>query len=58
MIANDREFKHYLMIRITKAYRIRPYEVGIDPGCACHSAPFPAARDYRRRTKRRRRRQR
>lgn len=56
MIADDRAFKHLLMIRITKAYRIRPHEVGIDPGCACHPGPNPARRDYRRRTKHRRRR--
>lgn len=34
-----------------------PCRVGRGP-CFCHSAPFPAARDYRRRTKHRRRRQR
>jgi hypothetical protein len=46
--------EHRMRVQLLKAYRVRPHEIGIgDMGCACHSAPFPAARDYRRRTKHR-----
>lgn len=37
-------------------YRRSPYLFGIRGACACHPAPNPAARDYWRRTKHRRRR--
>lgn len=51
--------EHQMRVQLLKAYRVRPEEIGIgDMGCACHSAPFPAARDYRRRTKHRNRRRR
>ncbi len=50
-------FKHRVRMQIFGAFKLRPHQVGLgDMGCACHSAPFPAARDYRRRTKHRRRR--
>lgn len=52
----DPAFQHRLMARATKAFRVRPHQIGIYPPCACHPAPNPAARDYRRRTKHRRRR--
>lgn len=58
MIATNRELNHWLMIKIMKAYKIKPHDVGIYTDCACHPASNPAARDYRRRTKHRRRRQR
>ena len=49
--------EHQMRVQLLKAYRVRPHEIGIgDMGCACHPAPFPAARDYRRRTKHRNRR--
>lgn len=54
----DRTFEHLLMVKTCKAFRVRPHLIGVDMGCACHSAPFPAARDYRRRTKYRNRRRR
>lgn len=45
------------VLLLVSAYRVRPHEIGIgDMGCFCHPAPFPAARDYRRRTRRRNRR--
>lgn len=48
---------HLLMVQTCKAFKVRPHELGIvHPGCACHSHPFPAARDYRRRTRHRNRR--
>lgn len=51
--------EHQMRVQLLKAYRVSPHEIGIsDMGCACHSAPFPAARDYRRRTKHRNRRRR
>lgn len=54
---DERQFRHALMVHITKAFRVSIGELGIkDPACACHSLPNPAARDYRRRTKHRRRR--
>jgi len=54
-----REFEHVLALGLMKAYRVRPHHLGIrDMGCFCHPAPFPAARDYRRRTKHRNRRRR
>lgn len=56
---SDRAFDHLLKVQILKAFKVRPHQVGIgDMGCACHAAPFPAARDYRRRTRHRRRRKR
>ena len=58
MIASDREFQHFLMVKVMKAYKIKPHDVGVYTGCACHPASNPAGRDYRRRTKHRRRRQR
>lgn len=46
--------EHQMRVALLKAYRVRPHEIGIrDMGCACHTAPFPAARDYRRRSKHR-----
>lgn len=54
----DRAFEHLLMVKVLKVFRVRPHQIGVDVGCACHSAPFPAARDYRRRTKHRNRRRR
>lgn len=54
----DRAFEHLIMVKTLKAFRVRPYQIGVDMGCFCHSAPFPAARDYRRRTKHRNRRRR
>lgn len=49
--------RHWLMVGILKAYRLRPHQLGLGyPPCACHPAPNPAARDYRRRTKHRNRR--
>lgn len=51
--------EHQMRVQLLKAYRVRPHEIGIgDMGCACHPLPFPAARDYRRRTKHRNRRRR
>lgn len=52
----NRAFQHLLMVKTVKAFRVRPYQIGVDMGCTCHPAPFPAARDYRRRTKHRNRR--
>jgi hypothetical protein len=50
-------YEHRLRMSITKAYRIRMYQLGhSDVPCACHPAPNAAARDYRRRTKHRSRR--
>lgn len=46
---------HALMVKIARAFRIAPGHLGFTD-CACHPSPNPAARDYRRRTKRRRRR--
>lgn len=54
----DRTLEHLIMAKTCKAFRVRPYQIGVDMGCACHSAPFPAARDYRRRTRHRNRRRR
>lgn len=49
--------EHQMRVQLLKTYRVRPHEIGIgDMGCACHPAPFPAARDYRRRTRHRNRR--
>jgi hypothetical protein len=49
--------EHQIRVQLLKAYRVRPHEIGIgNMGCACHPPPFPAARDYRRRTKHRNRR--
>lgn len=48
--------EHQMRVQLLKAYRVRPHEIGIgDMGCSCHPVPFPAARDYRRRTKHRNR---
>jgi len=56
---HDAWAEHQMRVQLLKAYRVRPHEIGIgDMGCACHPAPFPAARDYRRRTKHRNRRRR
>lgn len=52
----DRAFDHLLRVQILGAFKVPPHLIGIDMGCACHSGPFPAARDYRRRTKHRNRR--
>lgn len=55
----DAWLEHQMRVGLLKAYKVRPHEIGIgDMGCFCHSAPFPAARDYRRRTKHRNRRRR
>lgn len=54
----DWALEHLIMVKTLKAFRVRPYQIGVDMGCACHSAPFPAARDYRRRTRHRNRRRR
>lgn len=43
--------------RFARAFGIPPCRLGFGP-CFCHPAPFPAARDYRRRTKHRNRRRR
>ena len=43
--------------RFAVAYGIPPCRVGFGP-CFCHPKPFPAGRDYRRRTKHRNRRRR
>ena len=40
-------------VRVARGFRIKAWWV-LDEPCACHPAPFPAARDYRRRTRRRR----
>lgn len=51
--------EHQMRVQLLKAYRVRPHEIGIgDMGCSCHPAPFPAARDYRRRIRHRNRRRR
>lgn len=42
---------------LTRAFGLKPCELFTGP-CFCHPAPFPAARDYRRRTKHRNRRRR
>lgn len=53
----DAASEHRMRVQLLRAFRVRPHEIGIgDMGCACHPAPFPAARDYRRRTKHRNRR--
>lgn len=50
-------YMHTLMTQITSAFKCLPHELGLGyPLCACHPVPFPAARDYRRRTKHRNRR--
>lgn len=54
----DPALEHWLMVRTAKAFRLRPHMLGLYPPCACHPAPNPAARDYRRRTKHRNRRRR
>lgn len=41
--------------QLARAFGLKPCRLGLDP-CFCHPAPFPAARDYRRRTKHRNRR--
>ena len=46
---------HAVAVRIAKAFGI-PYGLVGAQACTCHPLPFPAARDYRRRTKGRRRR--
>jgi hypothetical protein len=43
--------------QLARAFGLKPCELGLRP-CFCHPAPFPAARDYRRRTKHRNRRKR
>lgn len=50
------QFRHLLMVKTMKAFRVRMHELGVHPDCACHPEPNPAARDYRRRTKHRNRR--
>lgn len=56
-IPATREFEHAFMLGVMKAFRLRPQHFGVgNVGCFCHPAPFPAARDYRRRTKHRNRR--
>lgn len=55
-VLRDAMLDHDLRVGIMKAYRVRPHHLGIgDMGCFCHPAPFPAARDYRRRTRHRNR---
>lgn len=57
LVMDARAFEHQVKVGIFKAYRLRPHQIGYgDMGCACHPAPNPAARDYRRRTKHRNRR--
>lgn len=46
------------MRQLARAFGLEPWPHGWDGQCFCHSAPFPAARDYRRRTKHRNRRRR
>lgn len=41
--------------QLAAAFGLKPCGLGVKP-CFCHPAPFPAARDYRRRTKHRNRR--
>lgn len=55
---NIRPGNHALAVQTLRAYRLKPRHLGIDLGCACHTLPNPAARDYRRRTKHRNRRRR
>jgi len=50
----DHDFAGQLLQR----FRLKPCQIGLDLGCACHPLPFPAAQDYRRRTKHRNRRKR
>lgn len=49
---------HDFAVSTLRAFRIKPRDIGVDLGCACHTLPNPAARDYRRRTKHRNRRRR
>lgn len=51
-------FGHALLTHVTRAFRVTPGMLGVYGGCACHPGPNAAARDYRRRTKHRRRRMR
>lgn len=57
-VVRDRMQEHAFVVGVARAYKVRPRQLGIDMHCACHSAPFPAAGDYRRRTKHRNRRRR
>ena len=43
-------------LQLARALRIGPWPHGWSEPCFCHPAPFPAARDYRRRMKHRNRR--
>jgi hypothetical protein len=51
------QLDHALAVRLADAFKIR-YDLLGAAQCACHPLPFPAARDYRRRTKHRNRRRR
>ena len=44
------------MRQLVRAFGLQPWPHGWDGQCFCHPAPFPAARDYRRRTRHRNRR--
>lgn len=44
------------MRNFARAFRLEPWPHGWAEPCFCHPKPFPAARDYRRRTKHRNRR--
>jgi len=43
-------------LALSRTLRLEPWPHGWNEPCFCHPAPFPAARDYRRRTKHRNRR--
>lgn len=44
------------VVALSRALRLEPWPHGWNEPCFCHPKPFPAARDYRRRTKHRNRR--
>lgn len=44
---------HKSALPLSRWLSLEPRLHGWDDPCSCHPAPFPAARDYRRRTKRR-----
>lgn len=43
---------------LDRMYKVWPDQDGVFGQCVCHPAPWPATRDYRRRTRRRNRRRR
>lgn len=49
---------HESMLTLVRTLRLEPWPHGWERTCFCHPAPFPAASDYRRRTKHRNRRRR